>query len=143
VKSRTPPVGVPPFFFAYSQSPDTDHGCFDQRTISVHAIDPAQTGLPGVRSLVVVCRTRTTDPEETPEISYYLSSITPCKGCAQSFAQLLRGHWAGSENRNHWVRDHCMREDRTKLGSYAANCVPTSMRVCLLVIKSFLYPQTS
>lgn len=92
--------------------------------------------MPGVRLLVVVQRTRTADPGETPEINYYLSSIAPEKGCAKKFASLLRGHWAGSENRNHWVRDHCLREDRTRLGSYGANCVLAGLRVCLLVIKN-------
>jgi hypothetical protein len=96
-----------------------------------------------VRSLVVARRTRTLDPQEIPEISFYLSNLPPRKGCAQSFARLLRGHWAGSENRNHWVRDHCLREDRTRLGSYSANCVLAGLRVCLLVIKSLLYAQTS
>ena len=94
-----------------------------------------------MRSRVVVSRTRTADPTETPEISFYLSSIVPREGCADTFARLLRGHWAGSENRNHWIRDHCLREDRTRLGSYAANCVLAGLRVCLLVIKSLLYPQ--
>lgn len=99
--------------------------------------------MPGVRSLVVASRTRTADPGETPEISYHLSSIPPERGCAKKFASLLRGHWAGSENRNHWVRDHCMREDRTRLGAYGANCVLAALRVSLLVIKSLLFPHIS
>lgn len=115
----------------------------DQRTISVHAIDPVETGLPGVRCLVVTQRTRTFDPQEVPELSYYLGSIPPSEGSAITFARLIRGHWAGCENRNHWVRDHCMREDRTRLGSYEANCVLSALRVCLLVIKSILYADSS
>jgi hypothetical protein len=27
---------------------------------------------------------------------------------------LVRGHWAGVENRNHWRRDACWLEDRTR-----------------------------
>lgn len=99
--------------------------------------------MPGVRSLIVAQRTRTADPGETPEISYYLSSISPERGCAKKFARLLRGHWAGSENRNHWVRDHCLREDRTRLRAYGTNCVLAALRVCLLVIKSLLFPLIS
>lgn len=96
-----------------------------------------------MRSLIVTHRTRTFDPDEVPDVSYYLASIPPAEGCAITFARWIRGHWAGCENRNHWVRDHCMREDRTRLGSYEANCVLSALRVCLLVIKSILYADCS
>lgn len=27
---------------------------------------------------------------------------------------LIRGHWAGVENRNHWRKDACLLEDKTR-----------------------------
>jgi predicted transposase YbfD/YdcC len=99
--------------------------------------------MPGVRSLIVVRRTRTFEPEESPQTSYYLSSISPGKGCARTFATLIRGHWGGCEIRNHWVRDHCMREDNTRLRGYNANCVLSALRVCLIAIKALTHPDCS
>lgn len=32
----------------------------------------------------------------------------------QGWLQLVRGHWAGCENRNHWRRDACWLEDTTR-----------------------------
>jgi len=93
-----------------------------------------------VRSLIVVQRTRTDDTDEQPEISYYLSSLPPKRGCAKNFATLIRGHWKGCEIKNHWVRDHCMREDHTRIRGYNANCTLAALRVCIIVIRSLLYP---
>ena len=101
------------------------------------------TGMPGVRSLIVVQRSRTYNPREQPETSYYLSSLPPKEGCAKNFSSLIRGHWAGCENRNHWVRDYSMREDNTRLRGYNANCTLAALRVCLIAIKSLLYPEQS
>ena len=90
--------------------------------------------------MIVIERTRTTDPEEALQIAFYISSIAPEKGCAKRFAKLARGHWGGCEIRNHWVRDHCMREDKTRSKNYKLNCALAGLRVCLITIKSLLYP---
>ena len=111
--------------------------------ISVYPFEPLEANLPGARSLIVIKRTRTTDPEEVPQIAFYISSITPEKGCAERFAKLARGHWGGCEIRNHWVRDHCMREDKTRSKNYNLNCALAGLRVCLITIKSLLYPTHS
>ncbi len=96
-----------------------------------------------MRSLVVVERTCTFDPDETPQTSYYPSNLSANQGCARSFAGLIRGHWGGCENRNHWVRDHCFREDNTRLRGYDANCTLAAVRVCLIANKSLLHPEHS
>ena len=59
-------------------------------------------------------RTSTFDESEEPTIAFYTTSHPPVPGCARRFAELARGHWGGSESRNHWVRDACMREDKTR-----------------------------
>lgn len=99
--------------------------------------------MPGARCLVVIKRTRTTDPNENPITAYYITSLPLEKGCAQKFAQLARGHWAGCEIRNHWVRDHCMREDKTRSKNYNLNCALAGLRTCLVLIKSIVYPNNS
>ena len=120
--------------------PDIAHGRFDQRTIKVYPFEPLEANLPGARSLTVIHRTRTTDPEEDQKVAFFISSIAPGESSAEKFGLLARGHWGGCEIRNHWVRDHCMREDKTRSKNYKLNCALSGLRVCLITIKSLLYP---
>lgn len=92
---------------------------------------------------MVVERTRTRDPQEAPQRAFFTTDLPPEPGCAKRFAELARGHWGGSEIRNHWVRDHCMREDKTRSKNYNINCALAGLRVCLIAIKSMLFPEQS
>ena len=78
-----------------------------------------------------------------PEVAYFTTDIPPQPECAKRFGELARGHWGGCEIRNHWVRDHCMREDDTRSKNYNLNCNLAGLRVCLIVIKSIVFPQES
>lgn len=49
-----------------------------------------------------------------PEVRYYLSSMEPEKRTPGQWLQLIRGHWGGIENRNHWRKDACLFEDLTR-----------------------------
>jgi predicted transposase YbfD/YdcC len=71
---------------------------------------------PYARSLVVV-RSRRTNKRSgrtTEEICYYVSSLEPEDLTHKQWHQLIRGNWAGVENRNHWRRDALMGEDRSR-----------------------------
>jgi predicted transposase YbfD/YdcC len=71
---------------------------------------------PYARSLVVV-RSRRSEKRSgktTEEIRYYISSLEPEDLKPEQWLQLIRGHWAGVENRNHWRRDALMGEDRSR-----------------------------
>lgn len=48
------------------------------------------------------------------ESRYYLSSAEPKQYSRAQWLQLIRGHWAGVEIRNHWRRDVLMGEDRSR-----------------------------
>lgn len=48
------------------------------------------------------------------ESRYYLSSAEPPKYKCSQWLELIRGHWAGVEIRNHWRRDALMGEDRSR-----------------------------
>ncbi len=50
----------------------------------------------------------------TTEPHYYLSSVPPDQFGSAQWLQLIRGHWAGVENRNHWRRDALLGEDRSR-----------------------------
>jgi hypothetical protein len=92
---------------------------------------------------VVIERTSTFDDDEEPTIAFYTTSHRPRPGCARSFGELARGHWGGSESRNHWVRDACMREDHTRSKNYHLNCNLSALRVCLVALKADLHPESS
>ena len=48
------------------------------------------------------------------DIRYFVSSLDPADRSPTQWLQLVRGHWGGVENRNHWRRDACGGEDRTR-----------------------------
>ena len=48
------------------------------------------------------------------ESRYYLSSARPQEYRPQQWLDLIRGHWGGVENRNHWRRDALMGEDGSR-----------------------------
>ena len=52
--------------------------------------------------------------DTTMEPRYYLSSAPPGEHTPQQWLELIRGHWAGVEVRNHWRRDALMGEDRSR-----------------------------
>ena len=71
---------------------------------------------PYARSLIVVRSQRTikkTDQTST-ESRYYLSSAEPQDYTPRQWLELIRGHWAGVENRNHWRRDALLGEDGSR-----------------------------
>lgn len=48
------------------------------------------------------------------ESRYYLSSAEPQRYSGSGWLDLICGHWAGVEIRNHWRRDVLMGEDRSR-----------------------------
>jgi len=71
-------------------------------------------GFPHVRSMIAVWSRRTTQGGTTETVRYFISSLTPSERTAQGMLKLIRGHWGGVENRNHWSRDAIWREDATR-----------------------------
>ena len=49
-----------------------------------------------------------------PQLRYFISSRSPEQMTHENWIDLIRGHWGGIENRNHWRRDACLSEDRTR-----------------------------
>jgi hypothetical protein len=59
------------------------------------------------------CRGTKTTPG-TPERRYFISSLEPRERDPNNWVRLIRNHWGGVENRNHWRKDACWGEDRTR-----------------------------
>ena len=72
--------------------------------------------IPFARSLIVVRSLRTIKKTgaTSRESRYYLSSREPEDHTAAQWLGLIRGHWGGVENRNHWRRDALLGEDGSR-----------------------------
>ncbi len=93
------------------------------------AIDfPFARTVVGIHSQRTVKRTGLT----TTEWRYYLSSQEATERTHADWIALIRGHWAGVENRNHWRRDALWGEDHTR--SHQPNLVAN-----LALIRSALF----
>ena len=60
-------------------------------------------------------RTQTKTGKVSSEERYYLSSQAKQARKPQEWIDLIRAHWAGVENRNHWRRDATLGEDTLRL----------------------------
>ena len=134
------------------------------------AVEPLEVDFLQVRTLVMVgkictptgpkkesaksCQTRGGDHEnvgqEASEAAdeawkktrtYYLSSHPPQR--AERFAEWIRGHWDGSEIRNHWVRDALWGEDGTRSKNQNLNGNLAVLRSALIALKFRLNPEGS
>jgi len=60
---------------------------------------------------------RLTEGKQKPatwEDAYYVSSRTADSMPPDSWLQTIRDHWGGCEIRNHWRKDACLFEDKTR-----------------------------
>ncbi len=71
---------------------------------------------PYARSIVIIKSERTIKKTGKTQVETrcYLSSLEPKERTPQQWQALIRGHWGGVENRNHWRRDACMGEDKSR-----------------------------
>lgn len=107
--------------------------------MKVWPVEPVEVELPYARSLIVVDKTVTfSDGETTRSRHVYVSSLPCCPGCAKRFARLIRGHWGGCENRNHWVRDHVFGEDKTRSKNWRLNANLALLRMAALRVRTEL-----
>jgi len=84
--------------------------------VHAFAVEPLTLDFPYARAIVVVRSERAIKKtsQTSQESRYYLSSQPPDAHTEEEWLQLIRGHWAGVENRNHWRRDALMGEDRSR-----------------------------
>ena len=121
------------------------------QTWNVHAfpVEALTLDFPYARTIVVVRSERTLKKtaQTSQESRYYLSNRLPEEQTSQEWLNLIRGHWAGVENRNHWRRDALMGEDRSrsrhpKLLANLALIRNTLLHVLPSSEDSFSLPQT-
>lgn len=79
-------------------------------------IEPLEADFAHARALIVVRSRRTLKKTglSSSESRYYLSSAVPQQYRPAQWLNLICGHWAGVEIRNHWRRDVIMGEDGSR-----------------------------
>ena len=73
-----------------------------------------KVSFPHIQTVVKIWRKSTAFKTDEKEICYYLSSEPFDRRTPEQWLNLVRGHWAGVEIRNHWRKDACLYEDQTR-----------------------------
>ncbi|MFM8419175.1 MAG: ISAs1 family transposase [Verrucomicrobiota bacterium] len=92
------------------------HGRVEERAVHAFPTEGMDMSFPFARSVVVVRSRRTIkrSGQTTEETRHYLASLDPDELTSDQWHRLIRGHWGGVENRNHWRRDAMFGEDRSR-----------------------------
>ena len=94
--------------------PEKGHGRIEQRAVLVKPTNAMKSSFPHARSIIAVYSKGTRGGKPYKNIRYYISSLMPESRSLSRWGELIRGHWGGVENRNHWSRDAVWLEDKTR-----------------------------
>jgi predicted transposase YbfD/YdcC len=92
---------------------------------------------PHVQTLIRVRRESSAvrDPKDCLP-GYYLSSRPADRMSPEQWLERIRGHWGGIEIRNHWRKDACLSEDKTRSRNPNLVASLALLRNCLLFFLS-------
>lgn len=128
---------------AHSET-DRGHGRIEERHTSVTEIAPALGGLlnfPGARSALRIVRRRRglhqKPLDDSIEVVYVITSISPDRYQPDVLAGLIRRHWA-VENQLHYVRDTAFDEDRCLARTGNGAAVLASLRNLVITVLRLL-----
>ena len=109
------------------------HGRIDKHDISLCSVDPLQINFPYVQTVVRVRRESTAFKNTKDTLpSYYLSSLSAQSIRPEQWLERIRGHWGGIEIRNHWRKDACLLEDKTRSRNPNTVAAMAMLRNCAL-----------
>jgi predicted transposase YbfD/YdcC len=88
---------------------------------------------PHVQTLIRVRRDSTAFKDTNDRLpGYYVSSLPIDSRRPEQFLELIQGHWGGIEIRNHWRKDACLLEDKTRSRNPKLVAAMAMLRNCLL-----------
>jgi predicted transposase YbfD/YdcC len=95
---------------------DHQHGRYETRTLTSSEQLQGYLNWPGAQQVVQRLCTRRRHPTEPskPTMTYAVTSLRRQQATPEQLEHLWRGHW-GIENRNHYVRDETLGEDRCQV----------------------------
>jgi predicted transposase YbfD/YdcC len=78
--------------------------------------DPLEANFPRARTLIQITRVsfHKKSRKETKLTRYFVSDRQPEQLAPAQWLAHIRGHWAGVEIRNHWLKDAILLEDKTR-----------------------------
>jgi len=92
---------------------------------------------PHVETVIRVRRDSTAFKKDKDRLpGYYLSSAPADSMSPKQWLERIRGHWGGIEIRNHWRKDACLLEDKTRSRNPNTVAVMAMLRNCLLFFLS-------
>lgn len=98
---------------------------------------------PHVETVIRVRRDSTAFKDDSDRLpGCYISSMPSDSLSPEHWLKGIRGHWGGIEIRNHWRKDACLHEDKTRSRNPNTVAAMAMLRNCLLL---FLHeaPHTS
>lgn len=78
------------------------------------SIEPLEVDFPHARCALRVEHAGTRNGIPFQETRFYISNRPADTHSLEQWLQHVRNHWAGVENRHHWRKDACLREDHTR-----------------------------
>ena len=100
-------------------------------------VDPLDVDFPHVETVIRVRRDSTAFKEDKDRLpGYYLSSSLANSMSPEQWLEDIRGHWGGIEIRNHWRKDACLLEDKTRSRNPNTVAAMSMLRNCLLFFLS-------
>lgn len=85
--------------------PEKGRGRIEQRVLVVLSTTAMKSSFPHARSVLAVWSRRGVKGQTTESVRYYIRSLDVGSRSAARWHELIRGHWGGVENRNHWRKD--------------------------------------
>lgn len=96
-------------------------------------LDPLTVNFPHVETVIRVRRDSTSFKDPKDQLpGYYLSSQPAASLSPPQWLGRIREHWGGIENRNHWRKDACLHEDKTRSRNPNIVSALALLRNCLL-----------
>jgi predicted transposase YbfD/YdcC len=90
------------------------HGRNEKRTVRVSDVEAMTVGFPyAKRAIKVESFSETRGKRSDPLTRDFLCSSENLE-TGEECMKLIRGHWGGIEIRNHWRKDACLFEDKTR-----------------------------
>jgi len=88
---------------------------------------------PHVETVIRVRRDSTAFKKDADRLpGYYLSSMSADTITPEQWLTRIREHWGGIEIRNHWRKDACLLEDKTRSRNPNTVAAMAMLRNCLL-----------
>jgi predicted transposase YbfD/YdcC len=116
-------------------SHDHGHARYETRTLTSSEQLRGYLNWPGAQQVAQRICTRRRHPTDPPQssITYAVTSLTRQQAMPEQFEYLWRGHWS-IENRNHYVRDETLGEDRCQVFAGQAPRALAALRSGILAL---------